>query len=524
MATINYPDAADIETQARYRPGVASNIFNILTGGLAGQITGTTQKAQEAARARQALLQEEFSKRDEERAMRRQLMANALQRNIDIDPNASIAQMVDEIKKQTIRKSLLEGAGRISAYNEAAGQTPQGMALLADRSSPYFQTAQLAAKADLNEKEAQVALEEKRQTPALRAQLEGLAPGTYIPPNAPAGQLRGMIQAAQYKLPMQMRQESDVAALTDMYASNPDLKAFKGYTPETIGNVAPVLAKTMMALGKKELEQTADAKNKELAASATKEFSSILQLPPDERVKPENVARLNELARYVPPVYTQNSKFLSAVGLGQPLEDKQLAEIKDYDDSLRGINRFVAVLSEVAKTPGSIKKFQESNFGTIANELRNQGSKFFANDAERELARSLVQEYEGFVANRRKTLFGQSLVAREEQSSNINFGKPSDKDFFNRALQFIDRTIESDPVTFYLNAGKGIPEGTIKSVTDKKRKFDEFKTNPDIAQLLGVFGRGQQAPQAEQSLLSPEKQALKRKLEAKKMGMYERYF
>ena len=69
MATPKYFDPADIETQAKYRPGVASNIFNVLTGGLAGQITGSTQRAQEAARARQALLQEEFGKRDEERAL-----------------------------------------------------------------------------------------------------------------------------------------------------------------------------------------------------------------------------------------------------------------------------------------------------------------------------------------------------------------------------------------------------------------------------------------------------------------------
>ncbi len=73
---------------------------------------------------------------------------------------------------------------------------------------------------------------------------------------------------------MQLRQQSDVEALTDMYASNPDLKAFKGYTPETIGNVAPVLAKTMMALGRKELEQTAESKNMELATSAIDEFNA----------------------------------------------------------------------------------------------------------------------------------------------------------------------------------------------------------------------------------------------------------
>jgi len=216
-------------------------------------------------------------------------------------------------------------------------------------------------------------LKSKSKVKRLRDEIRGF--GATPRPGAPTGELRGQLERlrmeTQSRIPMQLRQQSDVDALTDMYASNPDLKAFKGYTPETIGNVAPVLAKTMMALARKELEQTAESKNKELAASATKEFSSILQLPPDERTKPENVARLNELSRYVPPVYTQNEKFLGAVGLGKPLDNDQLAEIKSYDNSLRGINRFISVLGEVAKTPGSIKKFQSSNFGTIANELRN---------------------------------------------------------------------------------------------------------------------------------------------------------
>ena len=60
MATPNYPDPTNIEAQAQYRPGVASNIFNVLTGGLAGQITGSTQKAQEAVSARRALLEEDL--------------------------------------------------------------------------------------------------------------------------------------------------------------------------------------------------------------------------------------------------------------------------------------------------------------------------------------------------------------------------------------------------------------------------------------------------------------------------------
>jgi len=89
----------------------------------------------------------------------------------------------------------------------------------------------------------------------------------------------------------------------------------------------------------------------------------------------------------------------------------------------------------------------------------------------------LVQEYEGFVSGERKSLFGQSLTLGEGRKSDINFGTAADKNFFNRALQFIDRTVESDPVTFYLNSGKSVPEGTVKSIMDKRRKFDEFKSN-----------------------------------------------
>lgn len=482
MATnYNYPDPTNIEKAAEYRTGVAGRLFNVLTGGLGGAITGTTERAQEAARARQALLQEEFQKRDEQRALERQLMINALQSGVETPVGQTLEEKMADLRQKRLRSQLAAGEGARYAYGDFVGPSQY-------QGDVAFQLGASSAQQELDKMAAELRQREKLAAPELAQQLTGM--GGTARPGATAGELRGEILRRQYQLPWEMRLRGEVDALTDMYANNPNLKAFKGYTPETIGSVAPVLAKTMIALGKKELEETADAKNKELAASATKEFSSILQLPPDERTKPENVARLNELSRYVPPIYTQNEKFLGAVGLGKPLDDNQLAQIKSYDDSLRGINRFISVLSEVAKTPGSIKKFQSSNFGTIANELRNVKSKFFTNDAERELASQLVQEYEGFVSGERKSLFGQSLTLGEGRKSDINFGTAADKNFFNRALQFIDRTVESDPVTFYLNSGKSVPEGTIKSITDKKRKFDEFKSNPDVSPFFGVFGQG----------------------------------
>ena len=107
MATnYNYPSVENIETQAQYRPGVASNIFNVLTGGLAGQITGSTQRAQEAARARQALLQEEFNKRDEQRAIERQLFVNSLQQGIALPEGATFEEKMADAYRKRVRRDV----------------------------------------------------------------------------------------------------------------------------------------------------------------------------------------------------------------------------------------------------------------------------------------------------------------------------------------------------------------------------------------------------------------------------------
>jgi len=523
MATnYNYPDPADIEAQAKYRPGVASNIFNVLTGGLAGAVTGTTQRGQEAARARQALLQEEFNKRDEERAIKKQMMENTLRLKIAAaegglgllpgsNPEEVLAQAMEARKRQAI--------GTEAARMASLGRTPQGMALLTNRQDPAFQSGYSAANLDILAKESDAAIQEKIQTPAFRSQLLGMDPNAEIPEGATAAQMKGMIEARRYQLPFQMRQKADVEGLVDMYANNPNLKAFEGYTPETIGKVSPVLAKSLMKLGDKENQITTDAINQERRAKATEEFAAILQLPADQRLLPKNRARLNYLSSEVPSYWTQSDKFLAAVGAGKPLEKEPLEQIQDYDRSLNGINRFITALREVSKTPGGLKKFQTTNFGTIQDALNTQGSKFFANSAERELASVLKQEYEGIVSKGRKTIFGQSLTLQEGQRSDVNFGTASDKDFFNRALQYIDRTVEDDPVTFYLNSGKAVPEDLVTSISGKKKIFKEYASNPEVSRLLGVFGNNyqQQQPQQKQSVLSPEEEARKQEL-IKKLG------
>lgn len=104
MATQNYPDVGTLEQASKYRTGVPTRLLNVLTGGLAGAITGSTEKAQEAARARQALLQEDLDKRNEQRMIERMKLQQAemLKRQLELEAARTDTEN---------RRRLLETAG-----------------------------------------------------------------------------------------------------------------------------------------------------------------------------------------------------------------------------------------------------------------------------------------------------------------------------------------------------------------------------------------------------------------------------
>ena len=79
MAT---PQFANLEQQATQRINPLLKGLSMLTGGIAGELTGTNEQIRQQRAARRALLQEELQKRDEQRALDRQLMINALQQGV----------------------------------------------------------------------------------------------------------------------------------------------------------------------------------------------------------------------------------------------------------------------------------------------------------------------------------------------------------------------------------------------------------------------------------------------------------
>lgn len=473
MATnYNYPDPADIEAQAQYRPGAASNIFNVLTGGLAGQITGSTQRGQEAARARQALLQEEFNKRDEQRMLDRQLMINALQSGLDAPVGPDVYAKMADLKSKGIRKTLAAAQGSIEGL-----KSPTGPYQSLYQYDPAFQISAAQAQADLEKRRVELQQTKDLEVPELVSALS--AYGVQASPNMPAGQIRSMLRQAELKagsqIPAQMRQEDDKTNLIDMYTQYPGLEAFGGRSDTDIQNLPASAAKAILTRANNEVEKTKTLRNKEAQSNAFTRTIGILNLPFEQRTTPENLQALYADSALVGKTITDSPKWQAAMGLGPSLSDKELENVRSYSDSLEIGNNFAKLLADVAKQPGGLKKFQNNNFGTIANAVNSKGSKFFSNDAERELARALVQEYEGFRQVPRKTLFGASLTGTEQESANISFGTPSDKDFFNRAVQFIDRVQQTDPVTFYLNSGKSINDPLVSKVISQKKTYSDYR-------------------------------------------------
>lgn len=114
MATQNYPNVGSLEQAAQYRTGVPTRLLNVLTGGLAGAISGSTEKAQEAARARQALLQEDLDKRNEQRIIDRMKIQQAemLKRQLELEAGRTAAEERRQLLDVTGAEEVLTGADK----------------------------------------------------------------------------------------------------------------------------------------------------------------------------------------------------------------------------------------------------------------------------------------------------------------------------------------------------------------------------------------------------------------------------
>jgi hypothetical protein len=493
----------NLEAAASQRINPFLKGLTMLTGGLAGEFTGTNEQIRERNKARQALLQEELNKRDEDRAIKRQLMANALQQRITLDPNSSIEQMMEKIRSEGVKGEVMASEG----YTRGLGQSMGPSQYEAD---PRFQAAAQAGQLELAKRKAIAGVEEDIQRPKIISQLAGF--GVQAPPDSPTGQLTSMLRQAetraQSQIPQEIRQAGEKDAAIELFNQNPELEAFKGYNEQSIQNLPLSAYKGLNARANKDLQKSVTEKNKLAQENAVVEATNILNGPVEER----DPVKLYKLSPYLPEYLIKSPKFQAATGTGPGPTSDEVKAIKTYTESLAGANRVSSLIARVAATPGGLKKFSENNFGYISDQLNTKGSKFFANDDERELARALKAEYESFKQGPRKTLFGASLTAGEEASTALSWGSASDKDFLNRAIQYIDRLQDEDPIGIYIDNGRSIDPRIIQRVSGLKKNYQEIRPTFGVRS----YTSGAQGAAAAPAGLSQDKMSRLQELRAKK--------
>ncbi len=321
-----------LQQQATQRINPFMRGLSLLTGGLAGEFTGTNEDIRNREIAKRALMEQSIKDLEEERAIQRRKMENTLRlkttaagEGLGMLPGATEEEVLANYMEARKRKDIGIEAARMSSL----GRTPQGMALLSNRQDPAFQSGFRSANLETLEKESEAAVQERIQRPKIVSQLAGY--GVQVSPETPTGQLTSMLRQselkAQSQIPAQMRQEDDKTNLIDMYTQYPGLEAFGGRSEADIQNLPASAAKAILTRANNEVEKTKTQRNKESQANAFTRTMGILNLPFEQRTTPENLQTLYADSALVGKTITDSPKWQATMGLGPKLEANLWLEV-----------------------------------------------------------------------------------------------------------------------------------------------------------------------------------------------------
>ena len=459
MATnYNYPDPANIEAQAQYRPGVGSNIFNVLTGGLAGQITGSTQRGQEAARARQALLQEEFGKRDEQRMLERQLMVNALQQGIEAPAGATLEEKMADFRNKSLRRQIAAGEGAGFAYGQTMGPSQY-------EADPAFKIAATQAQNQMAQRRAELQLTKDISAEENRQFLQGL--NIQIPPGATAGQLEALRRTQDIKMqsaiPFEQRGEIAKAGLRRLQSSG----AYP--SPMDVSKMTPA-----QAIAEEEPASKQYAESQRVFAFQKREQAeqnAVRGFMQEARKETIDQSKLQEMFYALPLDAQKDARNRDIAGVTSVATPKEREQLTKYTGLLSKAQTLAGNISELAKSD-DLSKVSQQNFNGFTSWLRGVSNKYGTEDSKVALLNEVVQQFEQVVAGTRKDLFGASLTGNELVSARSQFGDPNSANFLPRMIGFLDGVFSRDVVQEdFKSFGIQVPESLEKRTQEARNSW-----------------------------------------------------
>lgn len=436
-------DLQDLEQAAKYRPGAVSQIANLLTGGLYGMASGTTQKSVDAERARQALFQENLSNRLMQRRRMESLLDQAAdfgipkqeaQKLVSEDP-ALLANRMNQIKmRQTLSQETGRQMGLAGEQGPIQTQTPmEGQA---------FSLGQLSGQAERFKEERD--LDEATKT--------ATALGIKIPAGATTASIKSLIGQEQGMVPQKAAQE--------MRLQN-DASLAKAYLKQA---GQPVPENPFEAIAEwKSYESGLGTRSQRSQAAIVKSFRE--EKDPEVR---------KTLYFSLTPTQQRNSEIRELAGFGTPLTKEASKDINSILDRYSKAN---TAASSIASLVGAsnVGDVSQQSFNQLKQFVYGKTSKLLGQDKQQESVRRIIQNFEGLVSGSRKDLFGASLTGNELESAKAIFGDKNSAAFLPTALDFIDSIFSQDKIKQYSDQFD-VPKSLLDRSEEQLQKWKKIRS------------------------------------------------
>jgi len=461
----------DLQAAASQRINPFLKGLTMLTGGLAGEFTGTNEQIRERNKARQALLQEELNKRDEDRAIKRQLITNALQQGIQLDPNANINQMVEKIRTEGIKGEVMKSEGYLKGLGQFVGPSQY-------ESDPRYQAGLYAGQTELGKRKAIASVEEDIQRPGLISQLSGF--NVQVPEGATTGQLRSMIDVermrAQSRIPTEEAGKRAGGQLQFLQQSGfyPSVIDINKMTPEQKIAEADIYTRQYLE------------KNRETAFEERQKSEEAAWTSFNEEASKENrdPNKLKSLYAKLPKSLRDDPETRRTAGITVAPTENQRKTLYGWGDTLNKASTLAQAVSQLAGTK-ELSKVSQQNFNGFKSWLRDFTNKFGEEDPRSKILNDVVQNFESVVQGKRKDLFAASLTNNELDRAKAGFGDPSQANFLPRMINFLDDVFSKDIVSEYRGDNINVAPEFEKKAQSAREKWLKIRSELNFGGAQG---------------------------------------
>ncbi len=452
-----------LERQANQRINPFMKGLSMLTGGIAGEFTGTNEDIRNRNYAKRALMEQNIGDLQEKRSIDRQLMVNALQQGIAAPEGATLEEKMADFRNKSLRRQIAAGEGMGYGLGQTMGPSQY-------EAEPAFKIAATQAANQMAQRRAELQQTKDLEVPELVAGLS--AYGVEARPDMPAGQLRGMLQQAV------ARSQSQIPLETSGIRAKAQLKTLQGMgfveSPINVDDMSDAEAIANAEIYGRKQQQidyfgAADRASK-ADTKALRTFNQLLATPNADKNS------LQEAYYNLGKKEQENEEFRIAAQVPRPANTKETESLDKY---IAAVDRSSALAGSIQSLVGnrSIPDVSQESFNGFTSWMRGAKNKLGAEDPSLRSINNVVQEFQALIAQQRKDFFGASLTDNEFEVAKELFADPNQSNFLPRVLSLVDSIMSKDEIQRkYTRRGIFVDAETKKDIGEARSKYYKIKS------------------------------------------------